>query len=543
MRKVKDRVIILLFIVGFSAEVQSYDSFALENITSLSNQNKISYEDGIQALLDLPDIFSSRNFDDIENQEEKEKQLLEWKTLYNQIHNKLFILTHIARIEHQLSRNFNRPLFVMGRYQWKVHARVTALRMKREQLQSLEQMLQIISSKDFDHSKHQFNQLSDLAKVNIEGQTNVNGETVKVLSSTFSKGFSKGFSKSFSKGVSKGGYGLTPFSTSPNNPTIADLLGSLRAVDIGAENIRIIRREISRGNYEGVLNILINSRSKEQRLRELRDYSQSFVFGYRSSQAFDMSYMDISLSEEAVQVLDRLGISGQTLYFAQRDLSNLYRTAPASQQKSAACVGFALAFDMEFELNRKHQLRSNESLSPWSVYAALRYNEDNIQTPDCLELDSLADTISEGTWEMDVGINLPGGFTSQNFCLTSSSRDTTNHTGNVSIKNMERYIGEVSFPLLKSMIDHRMPPVLLIDSDAREEAEDWININRNGSFAHVFVVVGYGTDDIDPFTLRTGPYFLVRDSLASQPIHYKVSAKNLLDHSLGIFKVSQLERH
>ena len=108
---------------------------------------------------------------------------------------------------------------------------------------------------------------------------------------------------------------------------------------------------------------------------------------------------------------------------------------------------------------------------------------------------------------------------------------------------MERYIGEVSFPLLKSMIDHRMPPVLLISSDARKEAEDWISITKNGRFAHVFVVVGYGIDDIDPFTLRKGPYFLVRDSLASQPIHYKVSAKNLLDHSLGIFKVSQLERH
>ena len=136
MRKIKNRVIILLFIIGFSGEVQSYNSSALESITSLSNQNKISYEDGIQALLDLPEIFSSRNFDDIENQEEKEKQLLEWKTLYNKIHNKLFIITHIARIEHQLSRSFNRPLFVMGRYQWKVHARITALRVKRDQLKS-----------------------------------------------------------------------------------------------------------------------------------------------------------------------------------------------------------------------------------------------------------------------------------------------------------------------------------------------------------------------------------------------------------------------
>ena len=93
------------------------------------------------------------------------------------------------------------------------------------------------------------------------------------------------------------------------------------------------------------------------------------------------------------------------------------------------------------------------------------------------------------------------------------------------------------------MIDHKQPPVLAINSDSREEIEDWINITNNGQFGHIFVVVGYGTEDIDPFSLRKGPYFLVRDSLASQPITYKISAKNLLDHSFGVLKISQLERH
>ena len=76
-----------------------------------------------------------------------------------------------------------------------------------------------------------------------------------------------------------------------------------------------------------------------------------------------------------------------------------------------------------------------------------------------------------------------------------------------------------------------------------KEVEDWINITNKGHFEHTFVVVGYGTEDIDPFTLSKGPYFLVRDSLTSWPITYKISAKNLLSHSLAVLKTSQLERY
>ena len=248
------------------------------------------------------------------------------------------------------------------------------------------------------------------------------------------------------------------------------------------------------------------------------------------------------MPEEALAFLSRLGIEGPASDFTKKDSSDLYRTAPPSQAKSNACVGFALAADIEFELQKTHQIKSSETLSPYSVYATLRYQEDRISPPDCLGLHNLSDTIAEGLWDMDIGI-ADFDFINTNFCLTSSSRDTTNHTGYVSIKNMEIYKGEVTFALLKAMIDHNKPPVLLIDSDAREETEDWINITNKGHFGHTFVVVGYGTEDIDPFSLRKGPYFLVRDSLASQPITYKISAKNLLSHSFAVLKISQLERH
>ena len=247
------------------------------------------------------------------------------------------------------------------------------------------------------------------------------------------------------------------------------------------------------------------------------------------------------MPEEALPFLNRLGIEEPIPSFTQKDLSAFYRTAPSSQARSNACAGFALAADMEFELQRMRQMRRNEILSPYSVYATLRYREEGIQIPDCQELHNLSNRIAEGRWGMDTGV-ADFGLIDTNFCLTSPSEDTTNPTGYVSIKNVETYKGEITFSLLKAMIDHRKPPILIIKSDAREETENWINI-RESELGHALVVVGYGTKDIDPFSLRKGPYFLVRDSLISQPVTYKISAKNLLDHSLGLLKTTQLERH
>ena len=499
----KYKIILLLLAITFNTEAK-FNDLTLEDITLLSNRNEISYEEGIEALLKLPEIFSSRDFDHIENPEEKEKQLRQWKTLYNQIHNKLFLLTHIARIRRQISSTVGGSPFRFARHKWQTQSLMNRLIMKRTQLRALKATLEIISAGDFDHSAYQFNSLSDPGRINTKGFADTNGSTINI------------FSPSFSKSVLKGGYELNPFSTS----LVIELPDSLK-VNLGEENIAPFEKE-----------------------QELRDYSGPFISRYLSARAADLFYRkDTTLSEEALQFLSRLGIEGPTPYLAKKDLSYLYRTAPPSQAKSYACVGFALAADIEFELQRTRQIRRNEILSPYSVYATLRYQEDQIPSPDCLRLHSLSDTIAKGQWEMDTGYGA-WDFSNVNFCLISSSGDTVNHTGYVSIKNVEDYGNEITFLLLKSMIDHRMPPVILIDSDSREEIEDWINITNNyEDFGHVFVVVGYGIEDIDPFTLRKGPYFLVRDSLASQPITYKISAGNLLDHSLAVLKISQLERH
>ena len=549
----KYKTILLLLVISFNAEA-NFEASALEDIMTLSQQNEIPYEEGIEALLTLPDIFSARNFDQIENPEEQEEALRKSKTQYNGIHNRLFILTHIARIRHQISAEAFRGHFRPTRHKWQTQERMTRLKIKRDQLQVLEQTLQIITAADFDHSKHSFNALSDLGKINTESLTDTEGSAID----TFSSGFSRKFSKGFSKHASKGGYASNPFYTpsirtdsSPMNDLFnitdffyitKEMIDDLKAA-ISEEKARAFEKELARGNIGAAFAIFENpARARERRLRKLRDYSRQFVFRYRRAQAFDQDYESIPLPEEALPFLNRLGIEGPTPYFVQKDLSRFYRTASPSQAKSNACVGFALAADIDFEMQRAGQIGRNEILSPYSVYATLRYREEEIQAPDCQELQRLSHIIAEGIWEMDIGIaNLD--FIDTYFCLTSPSNDTTSPTGYVSVKNMEIYEGEVTFALLKAMIDHQKPPLLIIDSDARKETEDWINITNHGQFGHVFVAVGYGTEDIDPFSLRKGPYFLVRDSLASQPITYKISAKNLLDHSLAVLKTTQLERH
>ncbi len=481
----KHKVILVLLTIAFNA-VAKFDDSSLEEITLLSNQDAISYEEGIEALLALTDVFFAQKSDDVEDGEPGTR-----KTFYK-IHNRLFVLTHMARIRHQMSQMSVNGRFMFTAHEWQTQALMERLTIKRNQLEALKQALEIVSSEDFNH-KDRFESLSDL--VNMGVFTNTNGYTAN----TFSKSFSKA------------GYG--------------------RGRDLWAVMTSSFEESLRHSFIATVPTDVLNFQRGA---------------GFLHSQTVDLGEGEDPLSEKAFDFLNRLGISGPTPYFAQKDLSNFYRTASSSQGQSKACVGFALAADMEVELQQKRQLRQNEILSPFLVYASLLYQESGMQSSKCLELYVSSEIMARGGWEGDLGIESESFYdlvTKTDFCLASVWKDKLKHTGYVSIKNIEKYEGEITFSLLKTMIDYKKPPILHIDSDAREEVEDWIRITGNGRFEHIFVVVGYGTEDIDPFTLRKGPYFLIRDSLGSRPIHYKVSAENLLKSSFGVFKISQLERH
>ena len=528
--------IFLLLILSSNIWAGLYDPKtieAIEVIQSFANQNEISYEEGIQALLELPDLFSSlssglnKEGQMTLSEEEKERQLREWKIWYQQIHNKLFVLTHIARIREQILDAPISDKFEPDRQNWEREAYVRIQTTKQNQMYSLKQVLDAISEESFDHSGHQFNNLSDLAKVNVEGLADSSGSTATGISS-----FS--FSTKFSKRVLKGGSRANPMLSSPyshlsSDDSLVDYLATLPSTH------RIIETLSTK------LTERIRERREQIEQQKLIDYTSPFVSHYQEAKSFDTTQMDAPLPTNALVFLNALEIDNQIDDSIYRDLSTLYRNAPPSQGKSKACVGFALASDIEFELHKTHALEPAELLSPWSVYANLRYLEEERQTPSCFELESLSNTIKQGLWDMDIGIRSFDGVTDNPFCLINHSGPK--HFGFVSVNSIEEYTGEISFLLLKTLIDHNKPPIVEIRSDAMQEAEDWIKITPQGSSAHVLFVVGYGTNEIDPFTLRKGPYFIVRNSLGQQPIHYKVRAQNLLKQAFGLLKISQLERH
>ena len=323
----------------------------------------------------------------------------------------------------------------------------------------------------------------------------------------------------------------SPYSRLSSGNSLVDHLAALPSTH------RIIER-LRNSSTLTELKERVRERREQIEQQKLIDYYTSpFISHYQEAKSFDTTQMDAPLPTNALSFLNTREID-DSIY---RDLSALYITTPISQGKSKTCVGFALASDIEFELHKTHALEPAEFLSPWSVYASLRYLEEERQIPPCFELESLSNTIEQGLWDIDAGIRSFDGVTDNPFCLINHSGPK--HFGFVSVNSIEEYTGKISFLLLKTLIDHNKPPIVKIRSDARQEAENWIKITPNGSSAHVLVVVGYGTNEIDPFTLRKGPYFIVRDSLGQQPIHYKVRAQNLLKYSFGLLKISQLERH
>ena len=307
MRRIKYKIILILFAIGFNVAAESHNSLNLEDIEALSNQTEISFEEGVQALLELSNIFSSRDLSTV-----GKEQLREWRTLYNQIHNRLFILTHIARINHQLSGTPGEPLFRMDRQIWEVRAENIKLRIKRNQLELFRQILQIISSEDFDHSKHQFNKLSDLAKVNWEGVTVGNTINVNVSSS------------SFSKRLGKRGYILLRSISRSEPPFMEYAREEVGEVDeslledeafmtrLDLEITELVSEESSRRLALKIVEELTPEKPPDIRIviqtatriiiREyMSNYSQQFVSEYEAAESFDMSYAHTTLPVKALQ--------------------------------------------------------------------------------------------------------------------------------------------------------------------------------------------------------------------------------------------------
>ena len=237
------------------------------------------------------------------------------------------------------------------------------------------------------------------------------------------------------------------------------------------------------------------------------------------------------------------------------DLSSLYGPVK-SQGESKACVGFSMADDIYFELNHNGKIQRHETLSPFSVYRSLQAYSQGNQPSHCLISHSHERKLYGGWAEGDIGVNVgflyenSNGLFQPSFCTMNDwgqdfyrQRDTS-VVSQFRVTDYETYSHKISFELIRALLDNNKPPILFVNTDIKRVTENWQEVlpSDDGRYGHTIVVVGYGMQGENPFTLKREPYFIVRDSLTRELIHYKVSAENLLEFTHVLIKVTGVER-
>ena len=260
------------------------------------------------------------------------------------------------------------------------------------------------------------------------------------------------------------------------------------------------------------------------------------------------------LSTPEQQFLSKLGIQEMNPQGEFADLSHLYG-AVEDQGWTSACVGFSVAHDIQFELNQKGEMKQDEFISPFSVYGALHAYSKGDQPEHCLtyananpSYDLNYDGIMNEGIDGHVLDQALDGLSSEGVCVTrdeysrSHAQTFTYASSKVRVKDYQTYGQRISFELLRVLIENNKPPILLLSTDKKTVREDWEEMEPAcGSMGHSVIVVGYGMDEINPFTLNREPYLIVRDSLNYRRIHYKVRAENLLEFTTGLIKITDVE--
>lgn len=258
---------------------------------------------------------------------------------------------------------------------------------------------------------------------------------------------------------------------------------------------------------------------------------------------------------KSADFLKQLGISPQGSPSKSRDLSHWYGE-PTTQydekgNKLATCVGHSIANNVSAALARKKILPmgriNSASVSVDHTYALAKFNEgEAAHRSGAKQLDPNAegycdakayDIVSDGIESVSATLN---AMTTVPLCSKSSAEASTkkyqiNKFASVAFSATEK----PGFQFFKALIDNGYPPIVQINTDARNESGEWLQFKAFGEFEHVLNVVGYD-EGVDPWTLCPTKYFIVRDSLGKRKIHYKVPAANLLSHLQSVYQVTDV---
>lgn len=262
------------------------------------------------------------------------------------------------------------------------------------------------------------------------------------------------------------------------------------------------------------------------------------------------------------KILNELKVSNVASDRRSNDLSSWYgepttQWNPGRSGPTATCVGHAIAGNVAAALYKEKLIKipgisRSKNISPDQAYGMAKVKEDHKYGETTFEPDpskpGYCDPSSyradpyEG---MESMIDSMAAFKTVPLCTTSQSQRTKDLFRIDKFSAAEFTSGDKKpgFAFFKAMIDSGNPPIVGVDSDARIESAGWLKITSGGLFTHVLNLVGYD-EGVDPMTLCPARFFIVRDSLGKQKIHYKITAENLLAHLDGVYhasKVSEVE--
>jgi len=194
---------------------------------------------------------------------------------------------------------------------------------------------------------------------------------------------------------------------------------------------------------------------------------------------------------------------------------------------TSACVGFAIASDIEGILNK----RAIEGTplpppDPWGLYSVMREQAPGKESEQCKGYVQGRDYSSKGIKVID-GINL---LSKTPICLPGI--DAQVHVKGAVVLTDTTQI-DMSF--FKKLVDHDQHPMVFLDSEWGEDREQWWQPVKGG-VPHIAQVVGYG-EAVNPATLKKESYVIMRDSIYNTPTHRWISFDDLKGSLKGVVKI------
>ncbi len=490
---IRARCIVLTFL-GFLPIYLLADETVPQHFIALTNSKSIQLNAGIEAIEQLDEWARS-------NRNASLKELKE----YGKTRNLLFLMTHQARLTASIVR-LSKP--EPNAKEWEVNERQIFLKKAQTQQKQISALVQYGKKGLLQLNQQLFHSLSDVGKQALKNNLSI--DHLRSLGGTRT---SKNGGHSGAKMGPESQLGRFDLSENQDNQFIK----ILRATHNTPENQR--------------------QRLLPPRLTPLPKENTP-------------NYFDRSHYKGEAHFLSAIGIQERGRIYKFNSVAVDF-PEPGMQGYSKACSAFAITADMTYELNRKIQLGEAKNLDVEIAYARILGESNDDPDPNRRLPEGLRGKLRGGYWDIDQGIT-----SIQNALSALSPNQKCPNTGvpgeeTWSIRSKKEFAidsysslivreGHTLDPdFIRTMIDHKRPPMVVINTETRISNEDWIQY-QNGGLRHIVNVVEYG-EDIDPFDLKRKPYFLIRDSLAREPVNYKVDARAFMMRVEELHKIKSVK--